>query len=61
MVLIGILIGIAYMFVVFYFASEIDRKAYAKGILFDKKQAIKYALYCFLWPITMFIPKLWKI
>lgn len=57
----GILIGIVYMCVVFYFATEIDKKTYEKGISLKREQTLKYALYSFLWPVTMFMPKLWEL
>ena len=55
------LLGIGYAFVIFYFSSSVDRKAYDNGITFTKKQVLKFAFYCFIWPITMWLPNIWKL
>lgn len=57
---LGFLIGLLYCCVAFYFATAIDRKAYDKGITFTRNEAYKYALLIFLWPVTMWIRKIWK-
>ena len=54
--LIGILVGIAYAFVMFFLGTKFDNDAYNKGITLSTKQCWLVCLVLFVWPITIFIP-----
>jgi hypothetical protein len=56
--LIGILVGIAYGIVMFFLASKLDKDAYYKGINLTLEQCWLICLVLFMWPLTIFIPKL---
>lgn len=56
--LIGILVGIAYGIVMFFLASKLDNDAYYKGINLTLEQCWLICLVLFMWPLTIFIPKL---
>ena len=56
--LIGILVGIAYAFVMFFLATKFDNEAYNKNITPTLEQCWLICLVLFMWPITIFIPKL---
>lgn len=55
------ILGVCYSLVVIYFAFACDKQSKEMDILFTKKQTRFFALICFLWPITMFFPRLWNI
>ena len=56
--LIGFLVGIAYAIVIFFLASKFDNDAYSKNITLTLGQCWLVFLVLFVWPITIFIPKL---
>ena len=56
--LIGILVGIAYAFVMFFFSTKLDNDIYYKGITLSTMQCVVAVLVIAVWPITIFIPKL---
>lgn len=56
--LIGFLVGIAYAIVIFFLASKFDNDAYDKNITLTLGQCWIVFLVLFVWPITIFIPKL---
>jgi uncharacterized membrane protein YhaH (DUF805 family) len=51
------IIGICYTCIVFKFSTDLDNELYKKGYTLKRKQIYFAVLMCFLWPITMFVPK----
>ena len=61
MLVFGIILGLVYSFVCFYFATDLDKRIYYAGFTLDNKNLTKACIIVFLWPITWFFPNLWDI
>lgn len=53
----GFIIGMGYTCVTLKFSTDLDNELYEKGYTLMGRQLYIAVLLCFLWPITMFIPK----
>ena len=56
--IIGFVMGIIYVFVFFNLVAKFDNDTYDRGFTLTTAQTVAFIVSAYIWPITIFIPKL---